>query len=105
MSYLHELVLEVFKAVEADGRHVSVLHGNCPLGLLVLTEEREVLKIMLRKFIYHCNIQITWRQNIRRKRLVEILQQRLIFNWKIFYWASALGGAAAAAARSQAHCC
>ena len=56
MSYLHELVLEVFKAVEADGRHVSVLHGNCSLGLLVLTEEREVLKIMLRKFIYHCNI-------------------------------------------------
>ena len=104
MSYLHELVLEVFKAVEADGRHVSVLHGNCPLGLLVLTEEREVLKIMFRKFIYHSNIQITLR-DIRRKRLVEILQQRLIFNWKIFYWASALGGAAPAAARSQAHCC
>ena len=41
---LHKLVLEGFKAVETDRGHVAVLHGDRPLGRLVLPQEREVLQ-------------------------------------------------------------
>lgn len=41
---LDKLVLQGVKAVEADRCHVAVLHGDCPLGLLVLPQEREVLQ-------------------------------------------------------------
>ena len=41
---LHKLVLEVLEAVEADSRHVPVLHRYCAFSLLVLTEKRKILK-------------------------------------------------------------
>ena len=40
----HKLVLQGLKAVETDGRHVPVLHRDCPLRRLVLPQEREVLQ-------------------------------------------------------------
>ena len=43
---LDKLVLQGVKAVEADSCHVAVLHGDGPLGLLVLPQEREVLQGM-----------------------------------------------------------
>ena len=40
----HKLVLEGLKAVKTDGGHVPVLHGDRPLGGLVLAQEGEVLQ-------------------------------------------------------------
>ena len=40
----HKLVLQGLKAVKTDGGHVPVLHGDRPLGGLVLAQEGEVLQ-------------------------------------------------------------
>merc|ERR1719348_1741561 len=42
LSRLNKLVLQCLKTVETHGSHVSILHSDGSLGLLVVTEEREI---------------------------------------------------------------
>ena len=44
LTHLHELILETFEAVEADGRHVPILESDGAFGWLVLPDKWEVLK-------------------------------------------------------------
>jgi len=39
---LDKLILEVLEAVQTDGGHVTILHGDRAFSLLVLTEERKI---------------------------------------------------------------